>query len=751
MAKPSIQFGPELQRLRHAKERTQAELARAVGCHKSYISRMETGRVSINPDLARQLDEALEAGGALMSLIPPPARRPAQELICLPASTQWFVGRFRELAQLSSFLHGKSGVNICLVTGMAGIGKTALALKAAWESACSFADGTLQLDFGAHTPGVSELSEYDALGTLLRLLNVHSEDIPGDRAGRIALYQSRSQGRRMLIIFDNVRSVSQVKALLPAEPSCRVIVTSRNRLTSLDEAMYIPLAELPQEEAAQLFRAIAGHRAEGAAAPLLANIVAYCGRLPLALRITAARFGLNAQWTLQAFAEGFAEGMSRVDAIDDGDRSIAGAFAMSFDELREADRRLFALLALYPKREIPLSSIFALSGVVLGQARNSLDRLCAANLVSYETADRVVMHDLLREFACGKALPGLAVAERDAALSRLLDHNLTRAEACGRLIDPQRHRPLTTETSAHLRTEITDRTRALDWFETEWYTLVELCKTATVRGFHRRCWQLAFALRDYFFVTKLWAQWIETHQAAVRSARAAGADDVLAAALNSLGIAHVDRGDVALAVGHYQEALELFRRLGDEHGQTSALSNLAWASLYLGDYESALRELRLVLTAYRRLGNLRNAAITLRAIVLAETELAHYRDALEHGQEALTEFQRLDLPLDIVMSLNCIAWAYFNWGAFDAAAGYYQQARQLAEDCGSRYETVRALTGLGNVAAASERLHEALAEWARADSLQQPLEPTVIGEARIRSWLQPSGQIIEVTDGRHSG
>jgi tetratricopeptide (TPR) repeat protein len=102
------------------------------------------------------------------------------------------------------------------------------------------------------------------------------------------------------------------------------------------------------------------------------------------------------------------------------------------------------------------------------------------------------------------------------------------------------------------------------------------------------------------------------------------------------------------------------------------------------------------------------------------------------------------------MSLNCIAWAYFNWGAFDVAADYYQQARELAEDSGSRYETVRALTGLGNVAAASERLQEALAEWARADSLQQPLEPTVIGEARLRSWMQPAGQILEVTDGPHS-
>ncbi|WP_214104475.1 helix-turn-helix domain-containing protein [Acrocarpospora catenulata] len=750
MAKLPTQFGPELQRLRRAKERTQEELARAVGYHKSYISRMENGRVAISPELAQSLDEALGAGGALMSLVPSPARRPAQGLVSLPPSTQWFVGRFRELAQLTSFLHDKSRANICLVTGMAGVGKTALALEAAWKSVCSFADGTLQLDFGAHTPGVPELSEYDALGTLLRLLNVHSEDIPVDRAGRIALYQDSMRGRRMVIILNNVGSAAQVKALLPAESGCRLIITSRNRLISLDEAVQIPLAELTQEEAVMLFRATAGPRTEGVAAPLLAHIVDFCGRLPLALRITAARFGLNTQWTLQAFAQSFAEDMPRIEAINDGDRSVAGALAMSFDELRETDRRLFALLALYPTREIPLSSIAALSGVTLGQARNSLDRLCEANLVSYETADRVVMHDLVREFACDKALTGLATSDHDAALLRLLDHNLVLAEACGRLIDPHRHRPLTAETSAHLRTEISDRALALDWFHTEWPALVELCKTAAVRGFHRRCWQLAFALRDYFFVAKLWAQWIETHQAAVRSARAAGADDVLAVALNSLGIAHVDQGDFASAVGHYEEALRLFRHLGDEHGQTSALSNLAWASFYLGDYESALRELQLALASYRKLGNLRNAAITLRAIVLAETELADYRDAVERGQEALTEFQRLDLPLDIVMSLNCIAWAYFNWGAFDAAADYYRQAKELAEDSGSRYETVRALTGLGNVAAASERFQEALAEWARADSLQQSLEPTVIGEARLRSWMQQPGQIVEVTDGRQS-
>jgi tetratricopeptide (TPR) repeat protein len=363
------------------------------------------------------------------------------------------------------------------------------------------------------------------------------------------------------------------------------------------------------------------------------------------------------------------------------------------------------------------------------------------------------MHDLLREFARDRVLPEIAVDERDAAVLRLLDHNLLLAESCGRLIEPRRYRvsPFS-EDSVSQSTRFADRATALEWIQAEWPALVDLCRMAAARGLHSRCWQLSFALRDYFFLAKLWEPWIDTHRAAVMSARAVGADGELATALNSLGIALADRGDLTSAVGHYQEALKLFHKLQDEHGLTSALSNLAWASLYLGKYEKALRELHVALEAYRRLGNPRNAAITLRAIALVETELTLYHDAVEHAFEARREFQALDLPLDVVMSINCLAWAYFQSGEFGTAAAHYEQAVILGEQCGSRYETARAITGLGNVEAVSGHLAEAAEHWRRADELHRPLEPTMIGEARIRSTMWLGGDTLPgVIHGRPGG
>ncbi|MFI0418817.1 helix-turn-helix domain-containing protein [Spongiactinospora sp. 9N601] len=744
MAKPSLVFGSELRRRREAAGISQGKYGQIIGCSKSWVSKVEAGKVAVTPEFAQKCDDALEADGALMKLVPQgkikrSRRLSSGRLAGLPPSPQHFTGRCGELARLAAFMESEHGANVCLLTGMAGAGKTALALHAAHEIGRSFPDGVAFFDFGAHTPGGTKLTDHSVLGDLLTLLNVSGEEMPSGRAGRANLYQSRLRGRRMLLVLDNVESSDQIRSLLPAELSCRVLVTSRNRLSSLDQAEHLPVDTLHMEEAIALFRSVGGERAEGAEVGLLSRLVEYCGRLPLAICIAAARFRGNPKWALEDFEAAFAEEeVSPMEAIDDGERSVQTAFAMSCDSLSEDQRRLLGLLALHPAHGIQIRSVAALMGVDQARARTLIDRLGNAHLVAYETADRVTMHDLLREFARDSVLTQIAGKDQDAAMLRLLDHNILLAESCGRFIEPHRHRA--SEISPGAATSsvgIADRSSAIKWFQAEWPALVALCRMAAARDLHKRCWRLAFALRDYFFLTKQWEPWIDTHRAAVASARAAGAHSMLAVALNSLGIAHTDQGDLASAVEHYQEALQLFGGLQDEHGQTNARSNLAWAALYLGEYDKALHELRTVLAAYRRLGNSRNAAITLRAIALVETELASYSEALEHALTARKEFCELGLPLDVVMSINCAAWVHFNAGDLQAAAALYQDAFESAERCGSRYEAARAMTGLANVSAASGRPREAAEQWARADALHQPLEPTVIGESRLRSWMQP--------------
>ena len=278
----------------------------------------------------------------------------------------------------------------------------------------------------------------------------------------------------------------------------------------------------------------------------------------------------------------------------------------------------------------------------------------------------------------------------------------------------------------------TDPASARSWVQAQWPMLVELCRTAAATGQHTRCWQLAFALRDYFFLAKLWDPWVDTHELAVRSARATGDRWAEAVTLDNLGVAHVDRGELDRAIGCYRQALALFEEIGNDAGRVTALANLGWAHHYQREHEQALRELTEALLAYLAGGNRRNTAITLRGIALAETELGRTGDAVTHGREALAVFEELALDFDAAMAFNCIAWAYFRAGEHESAAQAYRQAAARAELVGSDYEIARAETGLGNVAAAQDRLDEAVRYWDRAEARCPDLNAIVIGEHRIR-------------------
>jgi tetratricopeptide (TPR) repeat protein/transcriptional regulator with XRE-family HTH domain len=742
MDAPRVEFGSELRRMRELAGLSQTAFSTRIHYSKGYLSKVETGKAAANREFAQACDAALSAGGALVALVRERSDSRSRSsavtaLAGLPRATPHFTGRSSELARITAFAVDPHGEIACVLTGMAGAGKTALALRGAWDVSESFPDGCLFLDLASHTPGATEVTALDALDPLLRLLGVPGDQIPVQLDARANLYRSRLRGKRCLLVFDNVRSARQVAALLPSEPGCRVIITSRNRLNALDDAVHVLVDVLPVQVAASLFRAVGGDRAESAPDEVVDRVVERCGRLPLAIRIAAARFRGSPVWTLEDFDGRLADETSRLSALDDGERSVAAAFSLSCRALTEQQLRLFGLLALHPGRDVEVRSVAALANLGVVETRRLLDDLGDVHLVAHGTADHVTTHDLLRAFARDRVLPGIAGADQETALRRLLDHNLLLAESSDEFLAPHRYRlPVVFDDLPEVSERFVDRDSALAWIDVEWPNLVGLCRTAAEQGLHDRCWQLAFFLRDFFFLAKLWGPWIDIHLVAVESARASGDGRALAITLNNLGIAHADRGDLALATGYYQEALEQFRELGEERGITDAISNLAWTALYLGEPATALRDLRVALESYRRMGAVRNAAIALRGIALAETELGLFTEALEHAEVARGEFVALDLDLDVVMSVNCAAWANFQAGRHGAAVEQYERAVALGEQCGSRYEMARAMTGLGNVEAAAGRHEAAAALWAQADDLHA-LNEVMVGESRVRRSSAP--------------
>ncbi|TVT09846.1 helix-turn-helix domain-containing protein, partial [Amycolatopsis bartoniae] len=560
-----MELGPELRRRREAAGLSLTDLERLVHFTKGYLSKVETGRMPVKRGVAEAYDKALKANGELAALVPEETpRRSGAGLAGLPRETRHFVGREAELAALSAALTGSDDVRVCVVHGLAGAGKTALALAAARAAERGFPDGALFLDLRGHTPDVPAQAPAEALGQLLLLLGVLGEQVPPGLDARANLLRDRTRGRRMLLVLDNALSAAQVAPLLPAEPGCRVLVTSRGRLSALDDAWHQPVGVLSPADAVALFRAVSG-TAEGAA-----EIVELCGFLPLAIRIAGARVAGGGV----RLRERLIDERTRLAALDDGERSVAAAFAVSYEALPQEQRRLLGLLALHPPAPADLASVEALAG----PADELLDRLHDANLVTL--ADGLVeLHDLVRAFAIRHALP--ASEERKAAVGRLTEHLTGLLLAADELAEPHRYRPPVD--CPRPAVPFDDGEGALAWLGARWPALAGAVELAGEYGLHRLCWQLAYVLRGFFFREKLFEPWLRTHRCALAAAEASGDGAAAGMVLNSLGMAYVERGELAEAFDCHRRARERCLAAGDARGAVDALSSLAWVRLYQGE------------------------------------------------------------------------------------------------------------------------------------------------------------------------
>lgn len=743
MTDPDIGFGSELRRLRTAAGLSLSDLADRIHYSKGYLSKLETGLAQPNHTVASLCDSELGTEGVLAGMVAKHRRKRARARarlvrpVGLPPADAYFTGRTEQVNEVRTVLLGTEPdtPTVCVIDGMAGVGKTALALQVAYQVDSWFPDGCLFLDLYGRAPNTT-LSSSDALDRFLRLLGVPVETIPTELDDRAAMYRGCLRDLRMLVVLDNAVSAQQVRPLLPGDRGCRVLVTSRNRLVALDDAHHVSLEVLSPDESAALFGKVVGPGRLGRepdSARRVATAVTRCGHLPLAVRIAAARWRANPTQSLTAFTELLGARTTVLRQLDDGERSVSAAFQLSYDGLSDEQRRLFGLLAEAPGKDVDDKAAGALAGVSSADAGRLLDRLLDAHLVDQHAAGRYHSHDLVRTFTDQIAARDLPETDRTSALSRLLDHELDAVTTADVLLAPHRYRPeITFDHLTSDRRDFPNADAATNWLHAEWSNLVALCRRAGQTGRHARCWQLAYLLRSYFFLAKRWDPWIETHQLALASARAA--DDLWAqgVTLNGLGVAYVDRGDIGQAPRYYQEALAAFTDLGDEHGQASAVANLGWTDHYAGRHGDALDRLNNALVVYRRTEARQNIAITLRGIALAETGLGAYTDAITHLTEALSTLDGPSSPLDIAMSLNCLGWAHFRSGQHGDAAAAYRRALIAGERATSPYEIARAETGLGNVAAAQDRLAEAQRYWERAESRDVVLNKTTVAEHGTR-------------------
>ncbi|GAA4873163.1 AfsR/SARP family transcriptional regulator [Kitasatospora terrestris] len=347
------------------------------------------------PDTRHRPEPAAPAGRT------PP--RPVTVLRQLPADLATFTGRGAELAALLDAAAGPIGspatVQVTAIEGMAGVGKTRLAVRAAHELARAGRFSQLQfyVDLRGFDPDHEPLDPADVLDGLLRALGVDDHRVPAGLDARAALFRDRLHGREALLLLDNAADEPQVRPLVPAGPGCLVLVTSRRRLAGLDGATIVALDPLSPPEAVDLLAAVAGPWRIAAAPEAAEHIARLCGRLPLALALAASRLRARPAWGLPDLADHLEVGGIR--AISAGDRSLRTAFELSYRRLPEPGRRFFRMLAAHPGRDYTARSTAAAAALDPAAACAELEALVDENLLLQDLPGHYRLHDLLHAFA----------------------------------------------------------------------------------------------------------------------------------------------------------------------------------------------------------------------------------------------------------------------------------------------------------------------------------------------------------------
>ncbi|EMD27963.1 AfsR/SARP family transcriptional regulator [Amycolatopsis azurea] len=609
-----------------------------------------------SPELRRLEAAILAADPALEPLAAvtkPEPIRPAQ----LPHDVRGFAGRASELERLDEATrHAGEGTDIWVISGTAGVGKTALAVRWAHRVRDAFPDGQLYLDLRGFDPDHEPLTPAVALTQLLQALGTAPKAIPPDTDTRAALLRSLLADRRVLLVLDNVRDTGQVLPLLP--PSGTVLVTSRQRLGDLiarTGARALPLSVLPAEDARHLLEAVLGSETVAAEAVAAAELARLCGHLPLALRIAAANLGASGEPEIAELARELAGGDPLAELTVDGaeESAVTTAFGVSYRALPEEHRLLFRRLALVPGQTFTAPAAQALTGAPHSKANQQLKALAAAHLVERYTPGRYRFHDLLRSFAAGRTLSEDAKSERDTAERRLFESYLTTADAAGRVLIPHFLRLPREEPEDK---PFGDTEEALAWLDAEWPNLAAAVEHSAEHGPPEFSWHLADALRAFFHQRGHHAEWIDTASTALKAARRSGAGQAQAAMHLSIALACVNSGRYDEAREHLTSALRGDLLDGWDAGRAAVLNNLSAVHQRLGAPQEAIR----------------------------------------CGLESLRLCEELNLP-GISMALANLGFPYWQTGQLDEALANFTRALTVAERDGARFSVAVLLVDLGNV------------------------------------------------------
>ncbi|SDD76538.1 DNA-binding transcriptional activator of the SARP family [Glycomyces harbinensis] len=652
----------------------------------------------------------------------------------LPPAIGDFAGRAEPLSELDDLVaqsdkRTPGAVVVGVICGMAGVGKTALAVHWAHQVTHRFPDGQLYVNLRGFDPGGRPLPPEAVIRGFLDALGVPPERIPPTAASQADLYRSAVAEKRLLVLLDNAFEADQVRPLLPAGSGSLVLITSRDRLSGLiavENAHPIALHPLTDEEA----RRFLAHRlgdARTAAEPDAAQaVVNACARLPLALAVATAKAATGAERPLTALAAELDDTHTSLDSLagDDPTADVRAVFSWSYRTLGEEAARVFRLLGLHHGPDIAAAAVASLAALRLEPARRLLAELVRAHLVSETAPDRFALHDLLRAYAIELAETVDPHEDRNAATFRLLNHYVHTAHAANLLVypgTPDMAVPLVDPGPGVVPEPLADRTAAMAWFEAEHTSM-------SAAGFHAsgvfdvHVWQLAWTLHHFLSLRGRLFELVEVQHTALSAAQRTGDAAAQAHSHRVLAWSSTRLGRLDDSRSHLARALDLSAQAGDLTGQAAVYRNLSHLAQRNGDGAEALGHSHQALALYREARDRFGEARALNSIGWYHAQVGEHEKGRRFCEQALrlcTELGYVSLAANVWDSLGYI---HHGLGDSDQALDCYLRARDQYRELGDRFFEADTLSHLGDLYRANGMFDAARETWQEALDLLTDLE-----------------------------
>jgi tetratricopeptide (TPR) repeat protein len=631
-----------------------------------------------------------------------------------------FAGRDAELARLDELATGGARLAIAVISGVGGVGKSALACRWAHRMSDQYPDGVLYTELAGHTPSDATVPEIVLTGFLLAL-GMPPESVPQRLEEQASHFRSLTAGRRLLLVLDNAASAAQVRVLLPGLGTSVVLVTTRWHLAglALEGASFLELGPLEETAAAEVIGAMAGSRRAETEPTAIREIARLCGGLPLAVCVAGAQLAMRARHSPSRLAAELAVERDRLARLSlDSDVSVHAAFDVSYRVLPEDAAGCYRMLSLAFTIDFGVGLAAALVGTEENVAATLLEVLVGASLLQEVADQRYRFHDLVRLHAMLHA-EAESPGEIAAAKTRAVDWYLRQAALADRALLPNRTRLMPAPDGVPAAP-----TDALAWLELELAGIVAAIHVAHDSELHEDAWSLCDALWGLFTHRKHYSQWIDAHLTGVASAIARADSRAESVMRVRLGIAYLQSGRLDDAIVEFGAGLAAARRGGNRAEEASALEHVGLAELALGHPDKGAECFRTAASIFEEVGRPRGVMLMTRRLGEAYKSAGQRDQAVSFLRRARSLAQSLGEPYHEMRALSDLADAHGKAGELGEAMAVLGDALGIAERIGARHEQAQVLVALGNTELALGHPGAASDHFAAARLLTEVQEPS---------------------------